>query len=199
MNLNIWSSSVKISESGFKHKSLCVWTVNIAVGCGHGCLFCYVPNVSTNKQAKKLALFGVKDPEAEWGKYVLLRKWDADVLAESLLKAKNKTASPDCDGRQAIMFCSTTDPYQTVTGKFQKEFNEHRRTLVREALRMIHEYSDLNMRILTRSPLAREDFGLFKEFGDRLVFGMSLPTLNDAVCKRYEPDAPRGESTTGDP
>ena len=45
------------------------------------------------------------------------------------------------------------------------------------------------MRILTRSPLAEQDFELYKKFGNRSLFGMSLPTLNDQVAKIYEPKA----------
>src|SRR5205823_3705538 len=44
--------------------------------------------------------------------------------------------------------------------------------------------------ILTRSPLARADFDLFKTFGSRLLFGMSLPTLRNDLAKVYEPKAP---------
>jgi DNA repair photolyase len=50
--------------------------------------------------------------------------------------------------------------------------------------------STLNVRILTRSPLARADFDLFQSFGSRLVFGMSLPTLRNDLAKIYEPKAP---------
>jgi DNA repair photolyase len=38
--------------------------------------------------------------------------------------------------------------------------------------------------------LARTDFELFKSFGARLVFGMSLPTLRNDLAKVYEPKAP---------
>lgn len=55
---------------------------------------------------------------------------------------------------------------------------------------MIFYHSNLNVRILTRSPLAREDFDLMKQFGNRLLFGMSLPTLNNRLAKIYEPKAP---------
>ena len=43
---------------------------------------------------------------------------------------------------------------------------------------------------LCRSPLARADFDLFKSFGPRLLFGMSLPTLRNDLAKVYEPKAP---------
>src|SRR6266540_2588518 len=38
--------------------------------------------------------------------------------------------------------------------------------------------------------LARADFDLFRSFGKRLVFGMSLPTLRNDLAKVYEPKAP---------
>jgi DNA repair photolyase len=38
--------------------------------------------------------------------------------------------------------------------------------------------------------LAKADFDLFKSFGTRLLFGMSLPTLRNDLSKVYEPKAP---------
>jgi DNA repair photolyase len=38
--------------------------------------------------------------------------------------------------------------------------------------------------------LARIHFELFRSFGPRLVFGMSLPTLRDDLSRFYEPHAP---------
>ena len=66
----------------------------------------------------------------------------------------------------------------------------HARHLVRRSLELIRDRSTLNVRILTRSPLARADFDLFKSFGPRLLFGMSLPTLRNDLSKIYEPKAP---------
>ena len=98
------------------------------------------------------------------------------------------------EGNRAIMFCTTTDPYQTfsIPGDPEKTriLNNLRRNLVRNALEIILKDSDLKVRILTRSGLAVEDFDLYKKFGDRLLFGMSLPTLNDKFSKVYEPDSP---------
>jgi DNA repair photolyase len=67
---------------------------------------------------------------------------------------------------------------------------QHARRLVRRSLELIRDQSTLNVRILTRSPLARADFDLFKSFGPRLLFGMSLPTLRNDLSKIYEPKAP---------
>ena len=68
--------------------------------------------------------------------------------------------------------------------------SQHARRLVRRSLELIRDHSTLNVRILTRSPLARADFDLYKTFGPRLLFGMSLPTLRNDLSKIYEPKAP---------
>ena len=91
------------------------------------------------------------------------------------------------------MLCSTTDPYQTVRhpdAAERKRLQDHARYVVRRSLEIIRDQSTLNVRILTRSPLAREDFDIFKSFGHRLLFGMSLPTLRNDLSKVYEPRAP---------
>jgi DNA repair photolyase len=62
--------------------------------------------------------------------------------------------------------------------------------MVREALVAIRDCSTLNVRILTRSPLARKDFDVFKTFGDRLLLGTSLPTLDSKISRAYEGRAP---------
>jgi hypothetical protein len=97
------------------------------------------------------------------------------------------------DGPRAVMFCSTTDPYQVIHHPDpvrRRELAAHARFLVRRSLELIRDHSTLNVRILTRSPLAREDFELFRSFGSRLLFGMSLPTLHHNLARFYEPKAP---------
>jgi DNA repair photolyase len=91
------------------------------------------------------------------------------------------------------MLSTTTDAYQTLRGSNAAEtleLNKRARLMVRRMLELIRDRSSLNVRILTRSPLARQDFDLYKTFGDRLLFGMSLPTLNDQLARVYEPKAP---------
>src|SRR5207253_928122 len=97
------------------------------------------------------------------------------------------------DGNRAVIYCSTTDPYQVVRHSEparQRELAGHARFLVRHSLELIRDESTINVRILTRSPLARADFDLFKSFKKRLVFGMSLPTLRNDLARVYEPRAP---------
>lgn len=55
-----------------------------------------------------------------------------------------------------------------------------------QALVAIRDHSTLNVRILTRSALAREDFDIYKSFGSRLLLGTSLPTLDPKISAIYE-------------
>src|SRR5258706_1209280 len=192
--VGIWHAPAVIAENNFIYKRLANWAFNVAVGCSHACRFCYVPSAATIKQGPKLAEFGVKDPDAEWGDYVLLRPWGEQKFLASLRSAENmprKQLKPD--GNRAVIYCSTTDPFQVIRHPDparQRELAEHARFLVRRSLELIRDQSTLNVRILTRSPLARAEFDLFRSFGKRLVFGMSLPTLRNDLAKVYEPKAP---------
>jgi DNA repair photolyase len=192
--VDFWHAPAVIAENHFVYKSLSNWAFNVAVGCSHGCRFCYVPSAATIKQRPKLAEYGVKDPDAEWGDYVLLRPWDEGRFLASLRAAENtprKQLKPD--GNRAVIYCSTTDPYQVIRHPEparQRELAKHARFLVRRSLELIRDHSTLNVRILTRSPLARADFDLYKTFDTRLVFGMSLPTLRNDLARVYEPRAP---------
>jgi DNA repair photolyase len=192
--VGFWHAPAIIAENNFIYKSLSNWAFNVAVGCSHACRFCYVPSVATIKQAAKLAEYGVRDPDAEWGDYVLLRPWDEEKFLASLRSAENTPRSQlKPDGNRAVIYCSTTDPYQVIRHPDparQRELARHARFLVRRSLELIRDHSTLNVRILTRSPLARGDFDLFHSFGRRLVFGMSLPTARNDLSKVYEPKAP---------
>jgi DNA repair photolyase len=153
-----------------------------------------VPSSSTNKQADSLAHYGVSDPDAEWGSYVLLRPWDETKFLSSLRAAeKTPLAELNPDGNRAVMLCTTTDPYQVFRHpdpKRSKELTDQLLEMVERALVLIRDHSTLNVRILTRSPLARLHFELYRSFGSRLVFGMSLPTLRNDLSRIYEPHAP---------
>lgn len=191
---DFWPHPAVISPNNFQHKALSDWSLNIAIGCAHGCRFCYVPDVSTNKQREALATFGVLDPDAQMGEYALLRQWDEKAFLKSLETAQLTPAeelSPDGNG--AVIVCSTTDPYQTFGGSTPEKagiLNAARRQMVRRALELILECSTLRVRILTRGTLAIGDFDLYEKFGDRLLFGMSVPTLNPRLTNLYEPGAP---------
>jgi DNA repair photolyase len=192
--VGMWHCPSTITENHFVYKSLSNFAFNIAVGCAHACRFCYVPDAATNKQGPTLAKYGVQDPDAQWGDYLLFRRWDESKFLVSLRSAENTPRSRlKPDGNRAIIYCSTTDPYQVVHHPEpvkQMVLANHARLVVRRSLDLIRVASTLNVRILTRSPLAKRDFDLFARFGNRLTFGMSLPTLRNDLASIYEPKAP---------
>ena len=187
-------SPATIERNKFKYKSLSSWALNLFMGCAHGCRFCYVTETSTNKQVHLLGSYGVRDPVEDWGRYVLVRPWDERKFLVSLRRAeRTHPGLLNADGNRAVFLCSTTDPYQTIRNPDpvkQKMLNQHARSMLRKALVAIRDHSTINVRILTRSPLAREDFDIFKTFGNRLLLGTSLPTLDDKLRQLYEPDVP---------
>lgn len=187
-------SPATIERNHFLYKSLSSWALNLFMGCSHACRFCYVTDTSANKQSALLRSFGVIDPVKDWGNYVLVRPWDRRKFMASLAKAEKTPVSKlNRDGNRAVFLCSTTDPYQVIRNPDavkHKLLNEHARQMLRDALEAIRDHSTLNVRILTRSPLAREDFDIFKTFGNRLLLGTSLPTLDPVLAKLYEPKVP---------
>jgi DNA repair photolyase len=192
--INIWNHPVTINGNGFKYKSLSCWSINPFVGCQHACRFCYVPSVSAIRLKGQLAGLGVDDPDEQWGQYAFLRVWDESAFLSSLRAAeKTPIGELNADGNRAVMLSTTTDAYQTLRGQNPVQtsaLNSQARVMVRRMLELIRDHSTLNVRILTRSPLAREDFDLYRTFGNRLLFGMSIPTLDDRLARLYEPKAP---------
>lgn len=192
--VDFWDVSATIQPNNFIHKSLSNWSFNTVIGCSHACRFCYVPSAATIKMGALLEKHGITDPDTEWGDYVLLRRWDEKKFLASLRAAeRTPIAELKPDGNRAIIYCSTTDPYQAIRhpdAARRRELADAARFVVRRSLELIRDHSTLRVRILTRSPLAKQDFDLFRSFGPRLLFGMSLPTLRNDLAKIYEPRAP---------
>ena len=190
----MWMHSVDLAESGLETKSLCYWVLNLCVGCAHGCIFCYVPEASTIKLAGLLKTVGVYEPEMDWGIYTFVRPLDEEKFIRQLERAERKSRETlPARSNGAILLCSTTDPYQQIRNEDRQTqllLNETLKANRRRALELILTRTTLNVRILTRSPLVRQDFDIFKRFGDRLLFGMSVPSLNHRLVKVYEPNAP---------
>jgi DNA repair photolyase len=189
-----WSHPAVIARTHFQSKSLSGWSFNTAVGCAHGCRFCYVPSVSTVHMAPKLAPLGVGDPDADWGRYVFLRPWDEEAFMKSLRQADAAARRDSAPGStHAVMFSSTTDAYQVIPNPDSAkswELTNANLAMVERALELIRDRSALNVRILTRSPLSKTHFDLFRSFGPRLLYGMSIPTLRNDLADVYEPRAP---------
>jgi DNA repair photolyase len=192
--VDFWDKHVLVAENNFQHKSLSDWACNTSVGCLHGCRFCYVPEVSTRKLSAPLAQRGVDNPDAEWGGYAFVRPFDEEKFRASVKKAERTPVEKlSRDGNRAVMFSTTTDPYQVFfhpDAEKRAQLNQASTAMMTRALEIIRDESTLNVRILTRSPLVRQDFPVLKSLGNRVVLGMSLPTLRADLANVYEPGAP---------
>ena len=190
--VGLWHKPPTVERNNFIYKALSSFAYNVAVGCEHACRFCYVPDVSTRRLGRSLEPRGVKDPASEWGEYVFVRPWNEKEFLASLARCEAMT-DLNIDGNRAIFCCSTTDAFQVIKhpdAKRQKELAAMLEKNMVRGLELIRDKSTLNVRILTRSPLARKYFDLFKSFGPRLMFGMSIPSLNPKWSRIYEPKAP---------
>ena len=165
-----------LQKSNLNKKGLCDYVVNIASGCLHGCTFCYVPSTpAIRTRQKHLQEKGVRDPQMDWGKYLLLRDKLPERLAEQVQRKRkwHKTKA----GKGVILLCSGTDPYQNLQAS--KITRSSVQALVAEQKRI---------RILTRSPLWTNDLDILSDHN--ITIGMSIPHLDDQLSRRIEPHAP---------
>jgi DNA repair photolyase len=194
--VGLWDKPVEVAINGFHYKSLSNFALNVAIGCFFGCLFCYVPSASTLSLGWRLLCFGILDADSEWGTYCLIRRWDEDHFRKSLRRLLAIPASElPPDGHRAIMMCTNTDPYQPVfhpDPAIRAKLQEYLRMVVRRCLEVLlePEFEAFKVRIQTRGLAAEDDFDLMEQFGDRLLLGMSIPSLDNKLVKIYEPKAP---------
>jgi DNA repair photolyase len=126
-----------------------------------GCAYCYVMKFHHARE----------NPRA-WGTWVQ-PKTNAPYL---LGKARAKLW-----GRR-VFVGSATDPYQYVEKQYR---------LTRRCLKVLAECNLEKLTVHTRSQLILEDIDLLKSFGARLRVGFSVPTDDDRVRKKLEPNAPK--------
>lgn len=189
-----WDKPALITQTSFLNNSLGAFAFNPVIGCGFGCQFCCASESANSQAALKLADCGVKDSEATWGKYQFLKIWDEERFVKSIESAEDRIGMIEKAGAEsAVVYSTLTDPYQVIAAPDtprRGQFSNQLRRMVRRSLELVLENSFLDVRVLTRSPMASRDFDLFKAFGPRLTFGMSVPTLRDDLVKAYEPHAP---------
>lgn len=134
-----------IYEPKGKAKEYCDLAVNLYKGCGHGCSYCYAPDI--------------------WRKQGLSREdfYNHPAVREGILEAIAKEA-PKYKGRE-VQLCFTCDPYQPIDEKLQ---------ITREAIKIL-KANDITVRILTKGGLlSTRDFDLLEPgrdwYGATLTF-----------------------------
>lgn len=141
------------------------YTVTPYVGCLIGCKFCY----AQSHVGETRALLGL--PAAPWGSFVDVRVNAPEVLAAEL---RALPAAP-------IKFCAVvSDPYHAV---------ERRWRLTRRMLEVLRDGpAERGVLLLTRSALIERDLDVVSQI-PRSWVGVSLPTIDDAVRRHFEPRA----------
>ncbi len=147
------------------------WVVNFAVGCTHGCLFCYVDRIWRLHAANKLSLhYGLK--LGDWGQYLYV----PDGLEDQIRCTPWRRWS----GRRILM-SSAHDPYLPEL-YFPSRWP---RRILEAALP-----HGVKFTVLTRSVLPTQDFDLYAKYRGQVVLMSSIPTLDDVFAKITEPRAP---------
>ncbi|HET7324373.1 MAG TPA: radical SAM protein [Halococcus sp.] len=172
-----------LSESALSEKSLCDYVINVATGCRHGCQFCYVPSTpQVRARPDVLAEHAdVEDPQHEWGSYVLYRDDLPDRLRDILDRKQTWKTTPKGRGIVGISFA--TDCY--MDGRAGR--------ITRDVVTALAAH-DRYARALTRNPiLALQDLPTFREAGEHVTIGSSIPALDAAQVGAIEPRAPAPE------
>ncbi len=147
------------------------WAVNFAVGCTHGCLFCYVDRVWRLHAAnRRSAYYGLE--LGEWGRYF--------YVPENLEEAIRKTLWRRWRGARLLM-SSMHDPYLPEL-YFPRRWP---RRILEAALP-----HGVRFTVLTRSVLPMQDFDLYARYRGQILLMASIPTLDDGFARITEPKAP---------
>lgn len=170
-----------LSESKLHKKSLCDYVINVATGCRHGCKFCYVPSTPAIDARDDMLSDSaeVEDPQQEWGDYLLYRDDLPERLHQGLENQNFEDWKKTERGRGIVMLSSGTDCYQ------DRRAAQITRSCVHELIN--HQ---VPVRILTRSPNFTRDVDLFKQAGDRITVGSSIPSFEAELVQAIEPNAP---------
>lgn len=145
------------------------WVVNFAVGCTHGCVFCYARRI-----AEQLNPYGL--PESAfaggWGGYL--------HVPDNLGRLVESTPWGRWRG-EVLLMSSTHDPY------LPRLYFPHRwpRRILLAALPR-----GVGFTVLTRSPLALQDLDVLARHKGRVTLMYSVPTLDGALTRLTEPGAP---------
>ena len=137
------------------------WALNFAIGCVHGCLFCYVQRIAE--------LWGLP---GEWGSYLYVKPRLEEEIANTPWHRWRG---------EVVLMSSTHDPY------LPELYFPHRwpRRILEAALP-----HGVGFNVLTRSTLALQDLDLFVKYRPQVRLMSSIPTLDDSFARVTEPRAP---------
>jgi DNA repair photolyase len=137
------------------------WALNFAVGCTHGCLFCYVDSIHKRYGKERYGPIINED----WGHYFL--------IPSNIVEAIAKTNWSRWNG-QEVLLSATHDPYLPKLSAIT-------RRILKEALP-----EGVKFCIQTRSPLVMNDFDLLSEYRHQIRLQVSIATMNEKFARKIE-------------
>lgn len=141
------------------------WCLNFAVGCTHGCPFCYVDSIYKRFGKNRYGEIVL----GKWGDYLLVPD-NIDVAIRETSWERWKDAE--------VMLSSTHDPYLP-------ELNGLARAILEEALP-----KGVRFCIQTRSTLVLSDLSLLADYKDQVRLQISLATSRESFASIIEPRVP---------
>lgn len=133
--------------------------VNLFTGCGHGCLYCYVPGV-------------LKLTRKEFDNNVTYKK--------DLLSRLENSARKHAGTEKQVLMSFTTDPYNHLNDELN---------LTREALQIFLKYKIPVAILTKGGSRVLKDFDVIKEFGEHIKVGASLTFDNELDSVKWERNA----------
>lgn len=166
-------------KSGFEHKLLCDgMTFSMGDACTYSCSFCYVPSV----MRKRLAILeknGAIPVGTEHEAVVLRRKGGLEIMRKQL---QGKRGMMDASEKGKVIYAS---PLVDIAGNVELADE----TI--EACKLILDLTPWDIRLLSKSPLITRIAVALGDIGkERVVFGLSTGTGDDAMAKAFEQGCP---------
>lgn len=138
------------------------WALNFAIGCTHGCIFCYVDSI--HKRFGK-SRYGAK-VNKKWGDYFL--------IPNNIEEAIEKTPWRRWKNLE-VLLSSTHDPYLPQLALITRRILE----------RALPE--GVKFCIQTRSPLVIKDFDILVKYAKNVRLQVSIATMNNSFSRLIEP------------
>ncbi len=171
------------------------WSINPYVGCAFGCAYCYARYAHRYALERALAadprhaelqqITRDLPPWLAFERAIVVKRNAPDVLARTLRNGPDRYR--DLARGHQIVIGTATDPYQPAERRFR---------VTRGILEVLAQHLDLQVVIITKSPLVTRDVDLLARLArhSSVQVHVSLITVDRELARRIEPRAPTPEA-----
>jgi DNA repair photolyase len=151
------------------------WSINPYVGCEFGCSYCYARRTHEWTMDRAGMDRGADSPHQSFEKQILVKHAAPEVLL--------RTLEPGRLGTTELVIGTATDPYQPAERKFR---------LTRRLLEALLLHKELQLGIITKSPLIVRDVDVLQALSKRheLSVYISIASADPALLRRLEARSP---------